>query len=76
MKSTNNSKRTKSSTRKPWHWPYLRMSDGPEFMCPHGVGHSNGVHGCDGEWVKGRLVGCCADPSFIKAVAKWKNRKS
>jgi hypothetical protein len=39
----------------PWHWPYLRQSDGPEYSCRHGVGHSNGVHGCDG---------CCSDPNF------------
>lgn len=42
---------------KPWHWPYLRMSDGPEYVCPHNVGHSKGVHGC---------CGCCNDPNFPK----------
>ena len=31
-----------------WEWPYLRFSDGPEYECPHGIGHSFGVHGCDG----------------------------
>jgi hypothetical protein len=31
-----------------WSWPYLRYSDGPEYACPHGVGHGIGVHGCDG----------------------------
>lgn len=38
-----------------WNWPFLRQSDGPEFACPHGIGHSEGVHGCD--W-------CCKHPSF------------
>lgn len=41
----------------PWHWPFLRYSDGPEYACRHGVGHSNGVHGCEG---------CCSDPNFPK----------
>lgn len=40
-----------------WHWPYLRMSDGKEYACRHGIGHSEGVHGCDG---------CCSDPNFPK----------
>jgi len=26
-----------------------------EYLCPHGIGHENGVHGCDG---------CCADKDF------------
>lgn len=38
-----------------WKWPYLRYSDGPEYACPHSVGHSMGIHGCDG---------CCNDPAF------------
>ncbi len=38
-----------------WPWPYQRMSDGPEYSCPHGVGHSIDVHGCDG---------CCGHSSF------------
>jgi hypothetical protein len=67
MKSTNNSKRSKSSIPKPWPWPFQRYSDGPEFECPHGVGHSQGVHGCEG---------CCNDSSFVKAVNKWNNQKS
>jgi hypothetical protein len=44
---------------KPWHWPYLRMSDGPEYTCPHNVGHSEGVHGC---------CGCCNDPNFPRKI--------
>jgi hypothetical protein len=48
-------KRKKTKEDKPWHWPFQRMSDGPEYSCPHGVGHSKGVHGCDH---------CCADPNF------------
>jgi len=44
---------------KPWHWPFQRMSDGPEYACPHGVGHSIGVHGCDG---------CCRDSNFPKGT--------
>lgn len=31
-----------------------------ELLCPHGIGHDMGVHGCDG---------CCSDKSFKKA---WK----
>lgn len=53
--------------RRLWHWPYLRHSDGPELSCRHGVGHSEGVHGCEG---------CCSDPMFKKAVTKWKAKKS
>jgi len=48
---------TEENVRKveKWPWPFQRMSDGPEYSCPHGVGHSSGVHGCDG---------CCTDPNF------------
>lgn len=42
---------------KPWNWPFQRMSDGPEYSCPHYIGHSRGIHGCDG---------CCSDPNFPK----------
>lgn len=41
--------------KKSWVWTLQRYSDGPEFSCRHGVGHSTGVHGCDG---------CCSDPNF------------
>jgi len=44
-----------------WEWPYLRYSDGPEYACPHGVGHGKGVHGCDG---------CCSHPSFSRETNK------
>lgn len=46
----------KTNKKKAWDWPYQRHSDGPEYSCPHGVGHSAGVHGCDG---------CCSSvPNF------------
>ncbi len=45
----------KKLKEKVWHWPYLRTSDGPEYECRHGVGHSEGVHGCEG---------CCSDSNF------------
>lgn len=48
-------KKKKVKQGKPWHWPFQRMSDGPEYSCPHGVGHSKGMHGCDG---------CCRDKNF------------
>lgn len=44
-----------------WEWPYLRFSDGPEYECPHGIGHSFGVHGCDG---------CCSHPTFHEQVKR------
>jgi hypothetical protein len=47
----------KAKDEGPWHWPYLRYSDGPEYACRHGVGHSRGIHGCEG---------CCNDPNFPK----------
>lgn len=48
-----------------WHWPYLRTSFGgdKEYNCPHGVGHSNGVHGCEG---------CCSHESFEKRIKEDK----
>jgi hypothetical protein len=45
----------KAKNNKPWSWPFQRYSDGPEYACPHGVGHSSGTHGCDH---------CCRDPNF------------
>lgn len=54
----------KEKELKNWHWPYLRYSDGPEYACPHGIGHSKGVHGCDG---------CCANARF-KRISKRRNR--
>lgn len=50
-------KKKKRIKDKPWNWPFQRMSDGPEYACPHNVGHSRGIHGCDG---------CCQDPNFPK----------
>jgi hypothetical protein len=44
---------------KAWPWPYQRWSDGPEFACRHGIGHSVGVHGCDG---------CCKDKDFPRDI--------
>ncbi len=58
-------KATKSKD-KPWHWPFQRISDGPEYSCPHGIGHSYGIHGCDG---------CCASKSFPKEP-KCQTKKS
>lgn len=48
-----------------WTWPYLRTSDGREHECPHGVGHSWGIHGCDG---------CCSHPSFAENHPKPEKR--
>jgi hypothetical protein len=50
-------KKSKVKKNKPWHWPFQRYSDGPEYACFHGIGHSRGVHGCDG---------CCRDKNFPK----------
>lgn len=54
----------KKQKDKSWHWPYLRYSDGPEWQCRHGVGHSVGVHGCDGKIINGQFIGCCNDSKF------------
>jgi hypothetical protein len=51
---------------KPWRWPFQRYNDGPEYACRHGVGHSEGVHGCEG---------CCSDPNFPKE-SKWPIKRS
>jgi hypothetical protein len=44
---------------KKWKWPYLRVSfaGNKEYCCPHGVGHGEGIHGCDG---------CCKGIDFSK----------
>ena len=37
------------------------MGYSDEWLCPHGIGHEMGTHGCDG---------CCSDPSFRKLYEK------
>lgn len=39
-----------------WGWPQTRYSP-VEYACPHGVGHGQHVHGCDG---------CCSSESFSR----------
>ena len=40
-----------------WKWPQNRWEK-VEYACPHGIGHGEGVHGCDG---------CCGDESYQRA---------
>ena len=32
-----------------------------EWICPHGIGHHQGVHGCDG---------CCKDEPLLEQTSK------
>ena len=47
-----------------WDWLQNRLTK-LEFACPHGVGHSLDVHGCDG---------CCRHKSFKKVVYRYLKR--
>ena len=43
----------KSAVEEPFVWAYSGYRK--EWYCPHGVGHSNRIHGCDG---------CCTRHDF------------
>ena len=45
-----------------WDWPLNRVYK-LEYSCPHGIGHGEAVHGCDG---------CCGHESYRKAYGKRK----
>lgn len=48
-----------------WHWPQNRWSK-VEYACPHGIGHGEDVHGCDG---------CCSSPSYKRAIKRSKAKR-
>ena len=43
-----------------WHWPQNRWSK-IEYACPHGIGHGEEIHGCDG---------CCGHSSYAQRVER------
>lgn len=47
-----------------WHWPQNRWTK-IEYACPHGVGHGEGIHGCDG---------CCRAKSFKRRLKRAKKK--